>query len=845
MHHLNVDGYKILFFVENLLREYIHEYFPETSFNKELADHARKTAVENGNTETLNYREILEYLHIGQLFDVVKSKAFQHFKKNEIGRISISPLIRRRNTIMHSRYISFQQYEEVKDICERVIYNIKDDCSSQKWNKFISEDIESYSIPLIFVEYPLGKNFEKLIGRERELGEIKQLLNRPFPISIIRHGGLGKTALVLQLIEDLLYSPQRPFERIYFMSFKNSVFENGIVRKLEKVIGNHTDLVNRLAFYMEIQTTDKTFHEIEEEVWKNIFQRKTLLVLDNLETEIVQSNLSEFTKIADMFLTNYTKPSRLIITSRLGLGDSEKKYPLLEFDLDRTKELVLINLPSKHEMLRKAEAIDWEWVQNYTCGNPGLILSLCDSLRNSNKTLMDIRVEFLSKYTLEARQLYDAQDVFLEFCFTNTAESLSSNSQTFMAALSYLFLEANLKEVSEELLAFLIDEIGFIKLGLQNVTAQVFVNIGFLRPISGSNKYYVNELFVNYINGNYSNRGEVYTVFDLKNSEWFSPLKQMVASIIDFQYEEDLSVSQILSNLYKVKYEQTNNNSFLLKTFFCEPTLSNLLFYFEKSASVEVVSNFNLLDKVRSLLIQNKDQQTQERIILRLLYCMSDINHMIKRRDRSVAINIRQPDLYDFFHQMQSRFSVFKIGNMSIFLRRKTVDFLISINQLEMAEKYVENYEEQMSKSCFELYSKQVGIWAGRDRTKCERYIIKCNTLIGSRFIRDEAKAGYYVYLGRYYREENPLLAYKVSSEIDKIPAVNNTIFSFYLESLLLRAQCLIDAKRNRNEINKFIEAFRKESKTTRFKDIQYKKRKGYEESIRVIEKTLRRQNYR
>lgn len=845
MEHLNVDGYKILFFVENLLRDYIHEYLPETSFNQELSDYARTTAVENDVLETLNYREMLEYLHIGQLFDVVKSNSFKKFKKNDISRINISPLIRRRNTIMHSRYISFQQYEEVKDICVRVINNIQDDSSRQRWDKFISEDIESYSIPLIYVEYPLGKNFEKLIGREKEMIEIKQMLKRPFPISIIRHGGLGKTALVLQLIEDLLYSPQRPFERIFFMSFKNSVFENGTVRKLEKVISNHADLINRLAFYMEIQTAEKPFQDIEEEVWKNVFERKTLLVLDNLETEIVQSNLSEFTEIADMFLSNYTKPSRLIITSRLGLGDSEKKYPLLEFDLDRTKELVLITLPEKHEMLCKAEATDWEWVQKYTCGNPGLILSFCDSIRNSNKTLMDIRVEFLTKYTLEARQLYDAQDVFLEFCFTNTAESLSENSQIFMAALSYLFLEANLKEVSEELLAFLVDEIGFIKLGLQNVTAQVFVNIGFLRPISGSNKYYVNELFINYINGNYSNKGDVYNVFNLKDSEWFGPLKQMVGSIIDFQYDEDLSVSQILSNLYKVKYEQTNNNGFLLKAYFCESTLSNLLFYFEKSAPTEVVSNFNLLDKVRSLLIQNKDLQTQERIVLRLLYCMSEINHLIKRRDRSVAINIRQQDLYDFYQQIQSRIYVIKKGNMGIYLRRKIVDFLISINQLDMAENYVDNFEEKMSKSCFELYSKQVGIWARRDRTKCETYINKCKNLIGSKFIRDESKAGYFVYLGRFYREDNPLHAFEVSSEIDKIPAVNNTIFSFYLESLLLRAQCLIDAKRDRREINKFIEAFRRESKTARFKDIQYKKRKGYEESIRLIEKTMKRQNLR
>ncbi|MBD3921314.1 hypothetical protein H8B09_21275 [Paenibacillus sp. PR3] len=656
--------------------------------------------------------------------------------------------------------------------------------------------------------------------------DIKRLLRMPIPISIIRHGGLGKTAIVLQIIEDLLYSPQRPFDRIFFMSFKNSVFENGVVRKLDKVISNHTDLVTRLAFYMEIQTGDKSINDIEEEVWKNIFTQKTLLVLDNLETEIVQSNLSEFTKIADMFISNYTNQLRLIITSRLGLGDSEKKYPVLEFDITRTKELVSINLPDKQEVLKRAEETDWEWVQEYTSGNPGLILSFCDSLRNSNKTIMDLRVEFQTKYSLDARKLYDDQDVFLELCFANTTETLNTESQTFMAALSYSFMEASLKEVSEELLGFLVEEIGFIKLGIHNMKAQIFVNIGFLRPINGSNKYNVNELFVNYINGNYSNRSDVYTVFKLKSSEWFAPLKHMIASIIDFQYEEDLLVSQTLSNLYKGRFDQTNNNSFLMRAFFCEPTLSNLLYYFEKAKPIEVISNFVLIEKVKSLLIQNKEQQVQERIVLRLIYCMSEINHLIKRGERANVGNIRQSDLYEFFQQVQNRVSVVKTGARSILLRRKVVDFLISINQLDITENYVQTFEEQMSRSCFELYSKQVGMWAGRDRSKCERYILKCNSLIGSKFIRDESKAAYFMYLARYYREGNPLRAYQVSSELDKIPAINNTIFSFYLESLLLRAQCLIDVKKNREEIRKFINTFNRESKTSRYKDIQYKKEK-------------------
>jgi hypothetical protein len=840
MFDFNVDGYKLVFYVENLMRDYIIKYMPESVFPNALINEAELNSKTSEKGSKLTYNEILQFLHIGQLFDVIKSRSFIFYKKNEVGKLSISPLVERRNTIMHSRFISANQFNEIKEICERLVISFKDNEFMSSWNRFISEEIDDYSIPLIYVEYPLGKNFTRLVGRDKELADLKNAIKIPTPVSIVRHGGLGKTAIVLQLVEDLLYSPAQPYERIYFMSFKNSVFENGVIRKLEKVISNHEDLINKLSFHMEIDISGKSFDNIETEVWMNIFSHRTLLVLDNLETEIVQTNLAEFTNIANRFLTNFTNPSRLIITSRYGLGDREQKFPILEFDVDRTKELIKNYMHDREDKLKGNSNEDWEWVQTYTKGNPGLIISFCNSFRTSQKSMLDLRVEFNSKYTMESRQLHDMQDVFLEFCFQNILVSVTRETQIFISALCYLASEANLKEISEELLAFLIDELNFNKLSIQNLRASILVNVGFLQPILGSNMYHVNEMFIDYINGNFADEQSVFTVFSLKNSEWYSVLKQMKMSILDLQDEVELTVGQILSKLYQIKFRSKLDNRLLLKAFLCDSTTKNLVYYFEKSNSVDILNNFNMLDKIKFFINQNIDISLQERIAFIVIEAITNINHQIKQ---GTVKGFRQHDLFDFFQQIQTRLWIFRTNSISKKLRIKIVDMLIAIFQLDEAEKFLLHNELTMIKVAFELYSRQIGNLVGRDRTRCEPYIIKCQTILSgknARYVRDEAKALFFVYMARYYKLDNPKLAYKTIDALEALPRLSDTMYSLYLESLLIRAECKFLMKEKKEEIEKLISFFKSELNQPRYVNLRVQKRRSLESSLVYVEKQLR-----
>ncbi|CAH1059856.1 hypothetical protein [Paenibacillus pseudetheri] len=837
MYSINSDGYKIIFYIENILRDYIAKNFNESLLPRDLRIDAEKNAVINSAVLPLDYRNLLDYLHLGQLYDLIKSKTFISVKSNYSRNINISDLIKRRNNIMHSRVISSEELEIIKETGTKYIDSLSDNEFKMQWDKFLAEEISNYSIPLLFVEYPLGKNFETLVGRGDELKNLKNAIKIPTPVSIIRHGGVGKTALALQLAEDLLYSPKRPFDRIYFMSFKNTAYVNGQIKKLEKVISNHNELIYRLASFMEIDSPmDYLFDDLEKIVWENIFSTKSLLILDNLETEVVRSNLAEFTQIADRFMQNYAHPSRLVITSRYGLGDREQKFPLYEFDVERTKQLIKINLQDKDEKLKSVTPVDWDWVQEYSQGNPGLILAFCNTFKNTQKKMLDLRVEYTSKYSGEARELHDSQDTFLEFCFDNTIDSLSKESQIFLSALCYLCEEASINEISEELITFLIDEMEFGKLGFHNLKAVNYVNVGFLQPIISSDRYYVNELFIEYLNGNFA-ESNLFTVFDLKKSKWFPLLKKIVSSILDIQFDEELSLGQMLSKLYKAKYQETNDNSFLLKSFLCDPSLFNLLHYYEQAESKDVINNLNLLDKLRAVLSQNKDKSIQEKICLRIIDCLVHINQLIKSKK---IRDFRQCDLLEYFEQLEKKIWILRNNNLSVKVRRKICDFLININDLDKAEQYLQTHEKSIQKTAFDLYTKKIGISANSDKNNCEIYITKCQSILGSYYASELsviAKVRFFICSARYYVKINPKLALKNACLLDEYEIVNSTLYSFYLESLLIRAECILQINRRPDEVIELIKSYKKAIENQMYQQLFPKKRNSFEATLIRIER--------
>ncbi|MER1985718.1 MAG: NB-ARC domain-containing protein [Solibacillus sp.] len=817
---ININGYKKIFYLENILREYCNKYSKIQDLEQNLLTSLNAMAEGKGEA-TDDYSVLLSFSHIGQLYDFIKSKKFQILKENNVKSIDITQLINKRNDIMHSRSISDDEVEFIGDKCSLLIENLYDEEFSVKWNKFITIEIKDFKVPFPHIVYPMGKNFKYLVGRTSELKELVKTLEFPMPISIVGHGGLGKTALVQQLIEDLIYDYNTPFENIYFMSFKNTAFEKGQISRFEKAIGNHRDLILKLAGFMNIDET-KPFSEVEELVWKDMFDKKSLLILDNLETEIVKSNLQEFTDIAQKFISHYMYPSRLIITSRYGLGDREAKLPLKQFEIEDTKKLILQNLNSQQD-IKSIQEEDWIWAQNYTHGNPGLIISLGHTLKSSTKTFKDLRIEFNSAYTSESRQLHDQYEEFLNFCFEHTIESMSNESQQFLAALCYICSQTNLTEINEEFLTYLRDELGFNELGEPHLQSLLFTNIGFLQSVSSSDKYYINELFINYLDGSYSDK--VYNVFDLQKSKWDKKLSDTARFINQSQLEHEKSINAILAELYHLKYKTTKNNKYIIKAFFCEPNINILIdIYSSFKNSNEIYEKINFLGKVESQLKNTKFIKQQHRLLKILIDALSDINRKIMNYD---IIRIRQSDLKNAYYEIEKKIPLLSSNKLEKRTGNSACKLLIYFKDYTRVKKLT--FERlDLINNLFSMHSKQVGDLSGTNKAKCLESIEKCKELLltHKKYIQEYEKAQFLIYSSRYYKTENPEEAIRITSEYEsyflllKEPQFKHILF--YLESMLNQIESMLNSNEHLDNIqhvqNKFTTVFNKQKKNPMFK---------------------------
>ncbi|WP_366249102.1 hypothetical protein [Terribacillus aidingensis] len=825
----NIDGYKKIFFLENLLREYLVDYVDKSDLNVTFVEKMEAMASENGEMETNQLDKLVLYSHIGELADVIKSKAFIRKKPNQISKINVQILIRHRNNIMHSRSISLEEMEEIERVCDKVIVYLNDVDYQQKWNEFKINDIDNFKIPEVFIEYPIGKNFDRLIGRGKELKDLKFEITKPIPVSIVGHGGLGKTALVLQLIEDYIYSPSQPFENIYFMSFKNSVFENGKIRRLDKSITNHKDLILKLASYMKFDLSSD-LKLLEEKVWTEIFNTRSLLILDNLETEIVNSNLGEFREIARDFTNNFTKPSRLIITSRYGLGDREAKLPLFQFDLENTKKLMENYLNADLLLEKDIREEDWRWIQSYTQGNPGLIIAFSNTLKTTGKKLLDLRVEYDTKYTAESRDLHNQLEEFLIFCFENTIESMNKESQIFLAILCYICSEADIQEINEGMITYLKDEVGLKKLGEENLRAQIFTNIGFLQPIPNSNKYYVNELYIQYLDGNYSDN--IYNVFRLKGSEWYSKLEELKNQINEIQFNEELSLSTLLSELYMSKYKIKNDRKYLINAFYCEPTLNKLIQIYQKSSKTEVIENFVLLDKLQVELKDNRKVDKQNRVIELILKALTNINREILKRNINT---IKQRDLHEIYKQLMDKIPILRDGTVSLPVKKLACPLLITFKDYSEVQKLIKN-ESKLITERFNLYLKQLGDLSGSNNEECITYIEECKEII--KLHPDKISlflvAQYKLYSSRYFKKNDPEEALKILENFEAYFDQNNIkMFVFSLESLLIRMECLLKVNGDFNKVNSLKGIFEKYQSLPQYKNLFKDKRVNLEQNYR------------
>lgn len=211
------------------------------------------------------------------------------------------------------------------------------------------------------------------IGRRDDLEKIEQLIFSDLyrVVTIAGAGGVGKTALALNFCQNILKRKNIPFSAVVWVSAKEEKLSLTGIEPIEPSFRSYEEFIDTILEtfgWTENISSNIAKKEENVEIILRAGEKGILMVVDNLET-IRDERIIEYIK-------RFPPPSKILITSRSGLGEVERRYALKEMStkdainllrtVAREKEaLTLSKLPDKilsiyaEKMFRYPLAIKW------------------------------------------------------------------------------------------------------------------------------------------------------------------------------------------------------------------------------------------------------------------------------------------------------------------------------------------------------------------------------------------------------------------------------------------------------------------------------------------------------
>lgn len=279
---------------------------------------------------------LIDYLDIGDYIQILNSNTEMFLDKRILKKLtqSMEVIIPTRNRIMHVRPLEFDDDSKIFDFVKEIdkFSKILDFSETRIISNKISNDPDfllSVIPKMSNVDNSCIKNNLPMVDYDDTgfVGRIKdkELLSKkilgPYPvISVIGVGGIGKTSLVLSTLYHLLDNEKTfsdMFNSIIWVTLKTKSMTDGDFVKISRAITNFDDNIKNVSKTMEDIKASK-IDELIEYMRKN----KTLLVIDNLET--LDDEKKELNRIFDELPSG----SKILITSRIGIGNYEQAYRL-------------------------------------------------------------------------------------------------------------------------------------------------------------------------------------------------------------------------------------------------------------------------------------------------------------------------------------------------------------------------------------------------------------------------------------------------------------------------------------------------------------------------------------
>jgi len=273
---------------------------------------------------------------------------------------------------------------------------------------------------------PLG-DFDDtgLIGRRREQQTLgKMLMNlsssRRGPVlTVIGPGGVGKTALVLQALHDLVNHQDCPYDIVSWISLKTERLTAQGIQSIHDAVLSVEQAVPAL-----VEALDPTFKGTASQLADSLDGLAALIVIDNLETVSGREVLD--------LMDTLPETVSYLITSREGLGEIERRIPL-----DPLEEHYAVDLFRKLARARGLEA--------YARMKQGLAEDIVRQLGASPLGLK----WFVSSIAIgkDPQDLLQHREELVRYCVENVFNSLDEDSKMAASVLHVLSRPATLQEV--------------------------------------------------------------------------------------------------------------------------------------------------------------------------------------------------------------------------------------------------------------------------------------------------------------------------------------------------------------------------------------------------------------
>jgi len=360
--------------IETDLRNLIVQQLPD-AVDDILPEDVTKTAKERyfehkkevfSKEDELN--ELLDFVDFYDLSKILNKigSVQTFFSKDEIKFITsqLENLSKCRNRVCHSRPLEPNDFNQLLDFTNELIK--KGDRLS--W-KNINEAIKNLNNPsfALSLEIPNFWRLQKksidnnlplpefddtgFFGRENDRKLINKLLmSNTKVISIVGEGGIGKTALAQRCLYDILDLCEGEVDKslydiIIWVSLKTSRLTSNGVDQIRNAICSSSGLFQKISETLGVENTGDIKSTLDE-ISEYMTEFNILLCIDNLET-ISSSEVREF-------LANIPSQSKVLITTRIGLGEIEYRYKLDKLDDKPSIELMrnmsrLLNLDSLYK----------------------------------------------------------------------------------------------------------------------------------------------------------------------------------------------------------------------------------------------------------------------------------------------------------------------------------------------------------------------------------------------------------------------------------------------------------------------------------------------------------------